>query len=205
MLAWYGLPAADIEFLKASCAASGAKLNVLLPDNNSWGAIQMGVLPDRLPAMHAVGNGATPKLEALWGGPLPAAPGLDTRGILEACVSGQIKTLYTMGSETLLAFPDQELVKAALDKVPFLIVQDLFMTEIGKHASVFLPACSFIEKDGSFTNIEGRVQKFKKAVEPRGQSKPDWQIVAELMSRLGKPVPYFSPRDVAREIAKATA
>ena len=205
VLAWYGLPAADIEFLKASCAASGAKLNVLLPDNNSWGAIQMGILPDRLPAMHAVGNGATPKFEALWGGPLPAAPGLDTRGILEACVSGQIKTLYTMGSETLLAFPDQELVKAALDKVPFLIVQDLFMTEIGKHASVFLPACSFIEKDGSFTNIEGRVQKFKKAVEPRGQSKPDWQIVAELMSRLGKPVPYFSPRDVAREIAKATA
>ena len=205
VLAWYGLPAADIEFLKASCAASGAKLNVLLPDNNSWGAIQMGVLPDRLPAMHAVGNGATPKFEALWGGPLPASPGLDTRGILEGCVSGQIKTLYSMGSETLLAFPDQELVLAALDKVPFLIVQDLFMTEVGKHASVFLPACSFIEKDGSFTNIEGRTQKFKKAVEPRGQSKPDWQIVAEMMARLGKPVPYFSPRDVAREIAKATA
>ena len=205
LLAWYALPAADIEFLKASCAASGAKLNVLLPDNNSWGAIQMGVLPDRLPAMKAVGNGATPKLEALWGGPLPAAPGLDTRGILEGCVARTIKALYVMGSETLLAFPDQELVKAALTKVPFLIVQDLFMTEIGKLADVFLPACSFIEKDGSFTNIEGRVQKFKKAVEPRGQSKPDWQIVAEMMSRLGKPVPYFSPRDVAREIAKAIA
>ena len=205
VLAWYALPAADIEFLKAACAASGAKLNVLLPDSNSWGAIQMGVLPDRLPALKAVGNGATPKLEALWGGPLPAAPGLDTRGILEGCVAGTIKTLYVMGSETLLAFPDQELVQAALTKVAFLIVQDLFMTEIGKQADVFLPACSFIEKDGSFTNIEGRSQKFKKAVEPRGQSKPDWQIVAELMSRLGKPVPYFSPRDVAREIAKAIA
>ncbi len=205
VLAWYALPTAEIDYLKAACAASGAKLNVLLPDNNSWGAIQMGVLPDRLPAMKAVGNGATPKLEALWGGPLPAAPGLDTRGILEGCVSGKIKALYVMGSETLLAFPDQELVQAALTKVPFLIVQDLFMTEIGKQADVFLPACSFIEKDGSFTNIEGRVQKFKKAVEPRGQSKPDWQIVAELLSRLGKPVPYFSPRDVAREIAKATA
>jgi len=205
VLAWYGLPAADIEFLKSACAASGAKLNVLLPDNNSWGAIQMGVLPDRLPAMKAVGNGATPKLEALWGGPLPAAPGLDTRGILEGCVSGKIKALYVMGDGALSAFPDQELVKSALAKVSFLIVQDLFMTETGRQADVFLPACSFIEKDGSFTNIEGRVQKFKKAVEPRGQSKPDWQIVAELMSRLGKPVPYFSPRDVAREIAKATA
>ncbi len=205
VLAWYGLPAADIEFLKSACAESGAKLNVLLPDNNSWGAIQMGVLPDRLPAMKSVGNGATPKLEALWGGPLPAAPGLDTRGILEGCVSGSIKTLYVMGDSVLPLFPDQELVKSALAKVPFLIVQDLFMTEAGKQADVFLPACSFVEKDGSFTNIEGRIQKFKKAVEPRGQAKPDWQIVAELMSRLGKPVPYFSPRDVAREIAKATA
>ena len=205
VLAWYNLPAADIEFLKAACAASGAKLNVLLPDSNSWGAIQMGVLPDRLPAMKAVGNGATPKLEALWGGPLPAAPGLDTRGILEGCVSGKIKTLYVMGDSALTAFTDQALVQDALAKVPFLIVQDLFLNEIGKQADVFLPACSFIEKDGSFTNIEGRSQKFKKAVEPRGQSKPDWQIVAELMSRLGKPVPYFSPRDVAREILKATA
>ena len=105
----------------------------------------------------------------------------------------------------MTAFPDKELARQALEKVPFLIVQDLFMTETGKLASVFLPSCSFIEKDGSFTNIEGRVQKFKKAVEPRGQSKPDWQIVAELASRLGKPVPYFSPRDVAREITKATA
>ncbi len=78
------------------------------------------------------------------------------------------------------------------------------MTETAKQADVFLPACSFIEKDGSFTNIEGRVQKFKKAIEPRGQSKPDWQIVAELLSRMGKPVPYFSPRDVAREIVKAS-
>ncbi|MGI4790459.1 MAG: NADH-quinone oxidoreductase subunit NuoG [Janthinobacterium lividum] len=205
VLAWYALPAAEIEFLKAACAASGAKLNVLLPDNNSWGAIQMGVLPDRLPALHSVGNGAAPRLEALWGGPLPAEPGLDTRGILEGCVSGKIKALYLMGTESLALFPDQDLVKSALAKVPFLIVQDLFMTEVGKLATVFLPVCSFIEKDGSFTNIEGRVQKFKKAVEPRGQSKPDWQIVAELMSRLGKPVPYFSPRDVAREITKATA
>ena len=205
VLAWYGLPSADIEFLKSACAASGAKLNVLLPDNNSWGAIQMGVLPDRLPALHSVGNGATPKFESLWGAPLPAEPGLDTRGIFEGCVSGSIKALYIMGSDPMTTFADKELVKSALEKVPFLIVQDMFMTETGKLASVFLPSCSFIEKDGSFTNIEGRVQKFKKAVEPRGQSKADWQIVAELASRLGKPVPYFSPRDVAREITKATA
>jgi len=205
VLAWYTTPAADIEFLRAACAASGAKLNLLLPDNNSWGAIQMGILPDRLPAMSSVGNGATPKFEALWGGPIPAAPGLDTRGILEGCVSGKIKALYILGSDPIASFPDQALAKLALEKVPFLIVQDMFMTESAKLASVFLPACSFIEKDGSFTNIEGRVQRFKKAVEPRGQSKADWQIVSELMSRLGKPVPYFSPRDIRREITRVTA
>ena len=176
---------------------------MLLPDSNSWGAIQMGVLPDRLPAMQAVGNGATPKFEALWGAPLPAEPGLDTRGILEGCVSGKIKTLYVMGSDLMKSFPDKDLARAALEKVPSLIVQDMFLTETGQLASVFLPTCSFIEKDGSFTNIEGRVQKFKKAVEPRGQSKPDWQIISEILSRLGKPVPYFSPRDVAREIAQS--
>jgi NADH-quinone oxidoreductase subunit G len=204
VLAWHALPPADIGFLLAACEDSGAKLNVLLPDNNSWGAIQMGVLPDRLPAMAKVGNGVSPSYEKMWGAPLPAEPGLDTRGILEGCISGSIKALYVMGHDPLTTFPDKELARKALDTVPFLIVQDLFMTETAKHADVFLPACSFIEKDGSFTNIEGRVQKFKKAIEPRGQSKPDWQIVAELMSRLGKPVPYFSPRDIAREIVKAS-
>lgn len=183
VLAWYTLPADDIEWLRTACAASGAKLNVLLPDANSWGAIHMGILPDAA----------------------SETPGLDTRGILEGCVNGTVKALYVMGSDPAASFPDKELARAALDKVPFLVVQDLFMTETGKQADVFLPACSFIEKDGSFTNIEGRVQKFKKAIEPRGQSKPDWQIITELMARLGKPAPFFSPRDIAREIAKATS
>ena len=205
VLAWYALPPEDIHFLNEACEKSGAKLNVLLPDANSWGAIKMGVLPDRLPALHSVSNGARPKFETLWGGPIPAEPGLDTRGILEGCVSGAIKALYIMGSDPVKSFPDTDLARRALDKVPFLIVQDLFLTETAQYADAFLPACSFAEKDGSFTNIEGRVQTFKRAVQPRGKSKADWQIVAELMARLGKATPYFSPRDIAREIAKATA
>jgi NADH-quinone oxidoreductase subunit G len=205
VLAWYALPADDIAFLTDACAKSGAKLNVLLPDNNSWGAINMGILPDKLPAMGTIGNGATPKFEALWGGPLPAEPGLDTRGILEGAANGSIKALIIMGSDPVKSFPDTELARRALQTVPFLVVQDMFMTETAKYADVFLPACSFIEKDGSFTNIEGRVQKFKKAIEPRGQSKADWQICAEMISRLGKAVTYFSPRDIAREIEKVAA
>ena len=205
VLAWHALPAEDIEFLTAACAKSGAKINVLLPDANSWGAIKTGVLPDRLPAMGAVNNGARPKFEALWGGPIPGEPGLDTKGILEAAASGKLKALYLMGVDVIAKYPDQELARRALNKVPFLLVQDVFAGESGEQADVFLPSCSYIEKDGSFTNIEGRVQRFKKAIEPRGQSKADWQIAAELLARFGKPVPYFSPRDVSLEIAKIEA
>ena len=186
VLAWYALPPEDIQFLTDACAKSGAKLNVLLPDANSWGAIKMGVLPDRLPALHSVSNGARPKFETLWGGPIPAEPGLDTRGILEGCAAGAIKALYVMGNDLVKNYPDHgELVRRALEKVPFVIVQELFLTETAKYADVFFPACSFVEKDGSFTNIEGRVQTFKRAVQPRGKSKADWQIVADLMARLG--------------------
>jgi predicted molibdopterin-dependent oxidoreductase YjgC len=130
---------------------------------------------------------------------------LDTKGILEGCVNGTIQALYVMGNDLLKDFPDPELARRALDAVPFLIVQDQFVTETAQCADVFFPSCSFIEKDGSFTNIEGRVQTFKRAVQPRGKSKADWQIVAEMMTRLGKPAPYFSPRDIAREIARVTA
>ncbi|MEO7719625.1 MAG: NADH-quinone oxidoreductase subunit NuoG [Capsulimonas sp.] len=205
VLAWHNIPLEDIEALRAACAASGAKLNLLLPDANSVGAINMGVLPDRLPALASVSNGVRPVYETLWGGPLPAEPGLDTRGILEGCANGTIKALYLMGPDPLKNFADQDLVKRALDKVPFLIVQDLFNNGAGRLADVFLPSCSFIEKEGTFTNIEGRIQKFKKAIEPRGQSKPDWQIAADLLVRLGKNVPYISPRDIAREIAQVAA
>jgi NADH-quinone oxidoreductase subunit G len=205
VLAWHGIPADDIDFLTKACAKSGAKLNVLLPEANSWGAINTGVLPDRLPLLAPVNNGARPKFETLWGGPLPSEPGLNTRGILEAAASGKLKALYLMGVDIIKKFPDQDLARRAVEKVPFLLVQDIFAGETGEHADVFLPACSYIEKDGSFTNIEGRVQRFKKAIEPRGQSKPDWQIVAEMLARLGKPVPYFSPRDVSHEINKIEA
>ena len=118
VLAWYALPAADIEFLQDACAKSGAKLNVLLPDANSWGAIKMGVLPDRLPALQASATARRPKFETLWGGPIPAEPGLDTRGILEGCVSGAIKALYVMGSDPVKTFPDTDLARRALEKVP---------------------------------------------------------------------------------------
>ncbi|HEY3331606.1 MAG TPA: NADH-quinone oxidoreductase subunit NuoG [Capsulimonadaceae bacterium] len=190
----------DLATLNSKAKATGAKVNVLLPDNNSWGAINMGVLPDRLPALQSVSNGARPKYETAWGGPVPAEPGLATWDILAGAASGSIRALYVLGSNPAESFPDRELAKSALDKVPFLVVQDLFLTETAQYADVFLPACSFIEKDGSFTNIEGRVQGFHKAHPPIGESKPDWQILGEILAQLGKAVPFFGPNDITAEI-----
>ncbi len=192
--------AADFETISAAAKASGAKVNVLLPDNNSWGAINMGVLPDRLPARQSVTNGARPKFETVWGGPVPAEPGLATWDILAGAADGSIRALYVLGSDPATKFPNKELATEALAKVPFLVVQDMFLTETALQADVFLPACSFIEKEGSFTNIEGRVQAFKKAHNPIGESKPDWQILGEVLAHLGKAVPFFGPSDITGEI-----
>ena len=205
VLAGHSLDPAKIDALKTACAASGARFNILFPDCNSWGAINMGVLPDRLPSLSLVSNGARPKFEALWGGPIPAEPGLDTAGILKAAADGKLKVLYLMGCDPVAHYPDTDLARRAVERVPYLIVQDMFKTETAKYADIFFPSCSYIEKDGSFTNIEGRVQTFKRAIQPRGQSKPDWQIAAELLSRLGKPAAFFSPRDIAREIARTAS
>jgi NADH-quinone oxidoreductase subunit G len=196
---------ADLTGLIAAAGPTGAKINVLLPDNNSWGAINMGVLPDSLPTLKSVSNGSRPSFESIWGGSIPSEPGLDTDGILDAAIAGKIKALYIMGNDLVKHHPNPEKVRAALTKVPFVAVSDMFMTETAKYADVFLPACSFAEKEGSFTNIEGRVQGFSKALEPKGHSRPDWQILSELLAMVGKPVAVFSPSDVTQEIAVVSA
>ena len=196
---------ADAVMLIGSARKTGAKVNVLLPDNNSWGLINMGVLPDKLPSQKLVSNGSRPSFETLWGGPIPATPGLDTAGIIDGALSGSVKALYIMGSNPIKHLADPNRVAAALEKAPFLVVQDMFMTDTARHADIFLPACSFIERDGHFTNIEGRVQPYFKAIEPLGQSKPDWQILAELLARLGKSMPYFDAADISAEIETAAA
>jgi len=204
LLVWHTVPQAEIDYLTAACAASGAKINVLLPDANSRGAINLGILPDTLPGSHPVGDGAPSVFETLWGSAAPTEPGLDTKGILEAAAAGKIKALYIMGVDLFTAYPDRDLVQRALDRVPHIVVQDLFVTETAKAGKVFLPTSSFIEREGSVTNIEGKVQTFKKAVQAKGQSRADWQILSEVLARLGKTVKYSSARDIVREIEQVT-
>ncbi len=173
------LSQAEYDLAKLVCGQVGAKLNVLLPDANSWGAVQAGALP---------GEG-----------------GLSADGIFQAAASGSVKLLYVLGSDPAVRYHDPALAQKALERAELSVVQELFLTETARRADLILPAASFAEKDGTLVNIEGRAQKIQAAIDPPGEARPDWRILADLIARLGSPVPYFSARDIHREWAKAAA
>jgi predicted molibdopterin-dependent oxidoreductase YjgC len=175
-----------------------------MPDCNSWGAPRAGVSPQFLPGMKTFAE-AQAHVEKAWNMALPVTPGRTTAGILAGAIDGAVKMLYVMGSDPVTRYQDTDLARRALGAAEFVVVQELFLTETAKLADIVLPAASFAEKDGTFVNIEGREQKIKQALKPAGDSRPDWRIIADLMGRLGTPVPYFSARDIYREYSRAIA
>jgi predicted molibdopterin-dependent oxidoreductase YjgC len=123
--------------------------------------------------------------------------------MLEAAARGQMQVLYIVGEDVAQKYHDPELAQRALENAGFVVVQDLFLTETAQYADVVLPAASVAEKEGTFTNTEGRVQRFWKAFNsPSPEVKPDLNIFAELAVYLGKPIPVFSAEQVMEEIAK---
>jgi predicted molibdopterin-dependent oxidoreductase YjgC len=136
---------------------------------------------------------------------LPVEPGLTVTEIMKAAERGKIKAMYIMGENPVLSDPDANHVVEALKKLDFLMVQDIFLTETAQLAEVVLPAASFAEKEGTFTNTERRVQRVRKAIEPPGEAKPDWLILVELANHLGKPWHYpRGPEEIMEEIAWVT-
>jgi predicted molibdopterin-dependent oxidoreductase YjgC len=119
---------------------------------------------------------------------------------MERAKSGKINGLYIVGENPCLSFPHSELVTEALASLDFLAVQDMFLTETAKLANVVLPAASFAEKEGTFTNFEGKVNRVSKAIEPIGESLPDWEIILRLADKMGYPLPFSSLQDVMSEI-----
>ena len=107
-----------------------------------------------------------------------------------------------MGENPVLSFPNSNLVARALASLDFLVVQDIFLTETASLANVVLPASSFAEKEGTFTNFEGRVGRVQKAIEPLGESLPDWEIIIKLAEKIGHPMPFSSTEDIMNEIKK---
>ena len=147
------------------------------------------------------GRNATDEAAALLD-VLPGEGGRATRAILEGCASGEIKSLWLVGVDPFAAYPDRDLVTRALENVEFLVVQDLVETEATPYASVVLPIASPQETDGSYTNIERRVQRFLKLLNPKGDAKPSWRVFNEIGLRLQGGQPLFAPRDVLTRIAR---
>jgi predicted molibdopterin-dependent oxidoreductase YjgC len=124
--------------------------------------------------------------------------------MMKGIAEGKVKALFILGENPLLSDPNMNQVKEELKHLDLLVVQDIFLTETAELAHVVLPGVSFAEKDGTFTNTERRVQRVRKAIEPIGNSRPDWQILCDLSSRLGYPLDYSSPKEIMDEIASVT-
>jgi NADH-quinone oxidoreductase chain G len=170
-------------------------------DANSQGCRDLGVLPDRLPGHVALDdNLARPLLEQLWGGALPTTPGKTYTQMLDAAGSA-IKALYIMGADPATERPAWA---ANLDKLDFLVVQDLMLTETAQLADVVLPAVSWAEQNGTFTNLERRVQRAPKALgDPQTKAAPDWMILTHLATHFDVQWPYSAAQGVTQEITVA--
>jgi formate dehydrogenase alpha subunit len=179
----------------------GGGVFALQRDCNGQGACDMGALHDLLPGYHRVDNAQSRKIFAdRWGIDLPADSGLTAIEMIEQVREGKIKGMYIVGENPLLSFPNPALVRESLESLDFMVVHDIFLTETAKMAKVVLPAASFAEKEGTFTNFEGRVQRVRKVIEPPGQSLPDWEIILRLSNVMGSPMPYSSLQEVMDEI-----
>ncbi len=165
----------------------------------------MGALPGDLTGYQKVFNPqALDKFEKAWGVKLPDKVGLTITEMLNKAEKGDIRFIYIMGENPMVSDPDINHVKKALEAVDFLVVQDIFLSETAQLADVVLPAASFAEKDGTFTNTERRVQRVRKAIDPPGEAKADWQILMELMNLLGYEKKYSNPSEIMDEIASVT-
>jgi len=184
----------DIE--KAGCGLFPIALSL-----NDQGALDMGACPDRLPGHQDITDpDVRAKFEAAWSAPLPSQPGMDYISMIEAAFEGTLKGLYVVGENPVRDCPEAEKVRQALSNLELLVVQDLFLTETATLAHVVLPSTSFAEKEGTHTNLERRVQRFRRAIEPLGESRPDVEILGDLMGRLGTKASKGSPAELLSEI-----
>jgi len=196
---------ANLSMLCGNVGIEGGGVNPLRGQNNVQGACDMGGLPNVFPAYQQVANeDIRKKFEAAWGATLSPKPGLTLMEIMAAAGSGKIKGLYIMGENPLLSDPDLHHVKKELQKLDLMIVQDIFLTETAQIADVVLPVNAFAEKDGTFSNTERRVQRVRKAIEPPGEAKTDWEVICGISNKMGYPMPYTSAKEIFEEVRTFT-
>ncbi len=194
---------ANLAMLCGNVGIEGGGVNPLRGQNNVQGACDMGALPNVLPGYQSISDQATvSKFEQAWGKKLPAKPGLTVTDMWPAILEGKIKGMYIMGENPVVSDPNLNHIRAALEKLDLLVVQDIFMTETAQLAHVVLPAASFAEKDGTVTNTERRVQRIRRAMEPVGDSRPDWEIICKLAEKMGAPMNYKGPEEIMEEVSR---
>jgi predicted molibdopterin-dependent oxidoreductase YjgC len=199
------LALANLSMATGQIGKPSSGVNPLRGQSNVQGACDMGGLPNVYTGYQRVDDPAVrQRFEKAWGVSLPARPGLTLMEMMKGIAEGKVKALFILGENPLLSDPNMSQVKEELKHLDLLVVQDIFLTETAELAHVVLPGVSFAEKDGTFTNTERRVQRVRKAIEPMGNSRPDWRILCDLSSRLGYPLEYSSPKEIMDEIASVT-
>ena len=198
---------ASLAMLTGNIGKPGAGVNPLRGQNNVQGGCDMGALPDVLTGYQKVADPAVrDKFARAWGvAQLPDTPGLPLTRAMDAAAAGALQGMFVMGENPMLSDPDQAHARHALESLEFLAVQDIFLTETAALAHVVLPAACYAEKEGTFTNTERRVQRVRKAVDPPGEARADWEIVCALAERAGfHGMRYAGPEQVMAEIAGLT-
>ncbi len=173
--------------------------------NNVQGASDFGSMPASLPGYQKVED---PEVLARfakgWNVKMPTNKGLDNHEQIAAIEEGKLKSMFVIGEDLLTSDANFTVTAAALSKLEFFVVQDLFFTKTCHYADVVLPACPSLEKDGTFTNTERRIQRINKAMEPLGESRPDWEILRDLANKLGAGWKYEHPSQIMDEAASLT-
>ncbi len=196
---------ANLAMMTGNIGKAGSGVNPLRGQNNVQGACDVGALPNVYPGYQAVADPDMRKLfEGYWGRKLPAKPGLTAVEMITAAGRGDIKLMYIMGENPVLSDPDIKHTVSSLQKLDFLVVQDIFLTETAALADVVLPAASFAEKNGTYTNTERRVQPIRKAINPPGEALPDWKIISKVATKFGYKMDVKSTSEIFDELAAVT-
>ncbi len=195
----------NLAMLCGYVGVRGGGVNPLRGQNNVQGACDMGGLPNVLTGYQPVADeGVREKFSKAWGAALPATPGLTITDMVPAMLEGKLKGLYVIGENPKLSDPDWNHFNHALKKLDFLVVQELFLSETAQVADVVLAGASVAEKEGTFTNTERRCMRIRKAIDPIGNTLPDWEIISRLSTAMGYEMHYENPEEIFNEMAALT-
>jgi formate dehydrogenase major subunit len=177
---------ANLTLLTGNVGRPGSGMNPLRGQNNVQGSAHMGCEPDFVTGFAPAHD--APWFAEVWGAPIPAAPGLNAIQMIDAARAGSLHALWVVGWDILQTQPNMAATERALASLDVLVVQDLFLNETARQfATIFLPACSTFEKDGTFINGERRVQRVRRVIDPLGETRPDWEIVCAVARAMGHP------------------